>query len=847
MRASLTVNENRNTEVNLQCRKAALSGRFRYLFYHGIVWILLSVTVPRMGEQAFVNWSGPALSLSNDLYIPAVMLAAGCGFRNAPAHDQPEFSDFLLFNRRALDHAVVCGLPSLPLSDHQSYHVYLLWTVGAWWRVWGISWNAFKELSLGFLILTAWMIYGCMTVFLPWWLALPLTLMSITSPAVLFTVQYLRDFAKAPFILAGLWAALLFLKKERRGREVMQFAAAAGVLTGIGLGFRRDLIIMPPVFLGILIFTPLATEMPRLSRWKYRITGSLILILLTGSAGWPIWRAFHTYGSLTDHDTLMGFATNGDVEMDILPGSYEKIPILNDLYISACVTAHAHLNAQATSAESEIPLTVPPYPDGTARRKLIRYYLARFPWDTLVVRWTAAAWTLASGGPTSAAPGLSWIQRAGPFLAAAVTALLLVSYGFRGMLMSLLLYVFPGYTALQFAARHVFQFSFLPWLSAGICFLYCLHGIQSIYGCRRAGETCPDLNAVRPNKPLILTLAGGGVLLIGAVILLHTWQRHNLENAAKRIQEARGPEIPHITDTWDNAPLFIPEKGDWRPGQATAFGGTVPDMLMMTCRVAMFDRGVPPWAVRLIYEDTRGWDGFSAPVRLYLPDWDKTPWFLYFPVFTLRQGAELIYFVGVSVEAPFDAKFLGFRSIDPHRLPPESAGLVMGIPETGFPGGFLATQGIRTIYSGERTHPGWIMHNPRMDVHRDLQQAAALITESRFSEARGIIDSWLQLRPASLTWHLAAARAMLKEGKTDAALSQVENYLLRYGGGDKTYLLEPYLRERLRPESGADTAGPGQSASVPDEPGSGALPGGKNKDHTARSRLKVGTLSGSRR
>ena len=798
------MNENRKNEEHTQGQKGVSPDRYRY-FYHGIALIVLSTAVTWVGGQAFSNWAGPALSLSNDLYIPSAMLAAGRGFHNAPAHDLPEFSEFLEFNRPSLNRASIQSMPILPLSDHQAYHVYLLGTVGVWWRLKGITWDAFKDLSIGFLVLTAWLIYGCMTVFLPWWLAMPLTLISITAPSVLFTVQYLRDFAKAPFIVAGIWVALLFLKKGHRTRDVLIFAAAAGLLTGIGLGFRRDLIIMPPVFLGILTLNPLGGKISRLNRWKSRTAGILILLLLIGATGWPVWRAFYLYGSLTDHDTLMGFATNGDVDMRILPGSYEKLPILNDLYVSACAAAHAALKSGSASSCPEWPVTVPPYPDSRAKQRLILHYLTHYPWDTLVVRWTAAAWTLASGGIAYGNPRDSRIERAGPLLALIVSVILLVRYGIRGLLMSLLLYVFPGYTCLQFSPRHVFQFSFLPWLSAGICILYFLDALQAAHRYGRTGEIRSNLSTIRLNKPLIPALAAAGFILTSTAVMFHAWQQHYVEDAANRMRGAIGPEISCQKDTWDGVPLFIPEKGGWPPEHATDFLATAPDMMMMmTCRVAMFDRGVPPWAVRLVYEDTRGWDGFTSPVRLYVPDWREIPWYLCFPVFEVRQGGDLNHFVGVSVAAPYDTKFLGFREVNPDRMPPEAATLIMGIPASGFPRGFLATQSIRSVFSPERLHPGWIHHEPRMDVHADLQRVASLVSESRFTEARTVIDTWLKQRPSSLTWNLAAARALLSEGRTDSARSLLEAYLSRYCAGDRKNLLEPYLRKQIQPESGSE-------------------------------------------
>ncbi|HOK90083.1 MAG TPA: hypothetical protein PK379_08650 [Candidatus Hydrogenedentes bacterium] len=776
------------------------TGWYRY-YSHCVALVVLTLTLMWVGEQAFSGWTGPAASLSNDLYIPSAMLAAGRGFHNAPAHDSSEFSDFLQFRQPALRAESLKSLPALPLDVYQAYHPYLLWTVGAWWRFQGISWDAFKRLSLGFLVLTAWITYGLMTVFLPWWIALPLTLFAMTSPGMLFTVRYLRDFAKAPFILAVLWAALVFVKNGRRGQHALLFAATAGLLIGIGLGFRRDLIVFLPLLAGILFVTPLSRDISLRGQWTLKAFGVLILVLLAGVSGWPVWRAFNASGSLADHDTLMGFATNGDVEMGVLPASYEKIPPLNDLYVSICAIAHDKVNDPATLTEPVFPFVVSLYPDASAKTRLIRHYLACFPWDTLVNRWIAAAWTLAAGGNPHVSPTLARVENLGPLLGCLAVVLLVFHHGTRGVLMGLLLYGFPGYTSLQFSMRHVFQFSYLPWLSAGICVYQAIRWMANRQSVR---ETSPGTDFSGANKKLVIVLAVGGILLAGAAGALHAWQKYHVQRMASSLRAAIGPEIPYLKDSWDSLTLFIPSGESLPPDRVTAFYGTAPDTLMMTYRVAAFDAGVPPWAVHLVYEDTRGWEGFSVPLRLYLPDWQNNPWYLCFPVYNAQQGKDLVRFAGTGVDKPFETKFLGFREIPFSMIPPEVFTLVMAIPATGSQDGFLATQGISTLFSGDRDHPGWVTCQPRMDIHADLQRVTSLLAEKRYTEAGEIIDTWSRKWPSSLTWHLAAARLALQTDGITSARALLDAYLARYGSASDANLIRAHVQKWLDAPDGAE-------------------------------------------
>lgn len=807
---------------------------------------ILGVTVPFLGKQAFLHWAGPAASLSNELYIPSAMFAAGRGLHNAPVEPGSAFFNFLQFGQQYIDETEVQNLPIQPLDPHQAYHRYLLWTVGAWWQLRGISWDAFKELSIFFLVLTAWLIYGCMVFFVPWWLAVPLTICAVTAPAMLFTVQYLRDFAKAPFFLGVLLSALIFIRNGRKGNHALTFGVVSGLITGIGMGFRRDFIIVPPVLAGLLILVPMPGESARLRRWGYRVVGGTLMVSTLLFSGWPIWQALYTFGSLTDHDTLMGFATNGDVEMGVYPASYEKIPLLNDLYVSACATAYEQFGMGQASAA--LPLVIPPYPGANAKSQLIRHFIQDFPWDTLVVRWAAAAITLTKGIQPHQAVLLAHLETVGEMMAALAVCVLLFRYGFRGLLMVLLLFVFPGYTSLQFSMRHGFHFSFLPWLSAGLIVISVIRGLQFLIRFGRSGKILKYGNICTPNRKQLLLMVCGILVFCGIAGGLKLYQQKKQLENAHRLRSAISNPIPFMKDRWDEWVLFIPQPArPENPEQIQAFNKLAPDMMMADYCVAAFDKGTPPWAIQLVYEDTRGWDGFSVPIRLYLPDWEHTKWFLCFPVFQVRQGHHLIRFAGLGVDSAVETKFLGFFDVEPPMLPREAATMVIGLPESNTYRNFAAAQRIDLGIKGQENPPGWRVHHPRMDVHAALERTAEMIENSNHADAREIVSDWLDKRPSSLAWTLMAAKLALRESQPNAARSILDHYLARYGKNFLGEALDGYLRNWLSEQKRKNDTQAAHSISESGSPESVPSPGGKNNDHTAKSLLNVGILSGSMR
>src|SRR5262249_31683123 len=159
--------------------------------------------------------------------------------------------------------------------------------VAVTWRMTGVTWRAITPiLGVAFSIVSV-TTYGLFRSQFGRFVSLVGATVMMLSPVQLANLPHLRDYSKAPFILGlmaiGVWLTL----REWSARAVLIFAAVTGVLLGIGLGFRNDVLIaMPPALVLFGVLVPVA-GIGRV-RWRLCAVGVLLMAFLT--AGYPILR-----------------------------------------------------------------------------------------------------------------------------------------------------------------------------------------------------------------------------------------------------------------------------------------------------------------------------------------------------------------------------------------------------------------------------------------------------------------------------------------------------------------------------------------------------------------------------
>ena len=196
----------------------------------------------------------------------------------------PALLDFLFgrqnfFDCRALD--TVQGMPAAGFFARMQF--YLDGTVALLWRVLGVSYAALWPLVA---LLHGAYAAGCFALarlFFRRSLALPLAILATLSPVVVSMLSAPRDYAKAPFFLWCIVLAFLAIRAAQPRRAIV-FAALAGLVVGIGTGFRCDTLMLVPIAALILLIGGEAAA----STWRVRTLALIAFLTLAATAASPI-------------------------------------------------------------------------------------------------------------------------------------------------------------------------------------------------------------------------------------------------------------------------------------------------------------------------------------------------------------------------------------------------------------------------------------------------------------------------------------------------------------------------------------------------------------------------------
>jgi hypothetical protein len=249
--------------------------------------VLLFVAAATGGAAYVARWGGNAI-FYQELLAPSAMFACGRGLTNVHLPSAPRLDDFL--KRRTP--ALACeDIPADAVTGRLDYlHLqgpYLMYLIGWAWRLQGVSWQALQPLYGLFFATSAVACFGLFRFVLRRWWALAATLLLITSPLQLTNLPHLRDYAKAPFILLLLLLAGLIAARLTRTRSILACAASAGLILGLGVGVRADVLATAPI-LAVAIFWSRPQQRPWLTRGLTAFTMAATLLLTCGVTNWLV-------------------------------------------------------------------------------------------------------------------------------------------------------------------------------------------------------------------------------------------------------------------------------------------------------------------------------------------------------------------------------------------------------------------------------------------------------------------------------------------------------------------------------------------------------------------------------
>ncbi len=522
---------------------------------------------------SWVNIIGPAYCVDPASFSPSVMVACGHGYTVVNNPDAiPLLQSFLEQKELWLMPEL---LPTeIATSDPGPFHRahrYLYYSVGLFWRVAGISWGTLKLYMALMLGVTAVLSFGLFRLGMGRLASAICTAIFIVSPGMMSELPSMRDFCKTPFMLAAILIAGYLLKKPVRTSVYMTLAGLAGLVIGVGIGFRQDLTI---ALLPCAFAVAVCGRTPEGANWRLRTAAVAVFIAGFLVPAWPFYASMRNAPSLKGHFLVQGLATESQNAMNLDNASYESIFSNNDNFIHATENAFR----RRMNPGSELPRGDfwSDQMDAAGRQYWMRT-LATFPADAIMRIYGATLRVLRGVGytldlyPFYGNPGLyrilsimsplaEHLDRFGPIYALAAV-LMISAYNFWLALASLFfLLCFCGYTSLQFQFRHAFHLGFVSlWMFAFVITrLY--SGARAFLARVRQGEgaTSPGalLSAAIPiARRMAVFAVAMAVLLLAPLYVARSYQYFSVGNlldayAAARLEPVETATGPLSDWTW---------------------------------------------------------------------------------------------------------------------------------------------------------------------------------------------------------------------------------------------------------------------------------------------------------
>lgn len=528
----------------------------RRIFIEVLMLLTVAVAAGWGGHQATKVY-GDTLMLSAQSHLfglrPAALYAAGLGWGCTDC-DAEEFPELHAFFARET--------PSIPPEAYPEscsqafrrdfyfyYHFYLIAYMGVLFRLFGIS-VATIHLGCIFMHVAAMLaLFGLFRLTMGRIVALCATLFVALSPAYLLLLPDFRDYGKTPFFLAALLLMGLLLHKPVRPRRLLGLSLLLGVVSGIGYGFREDMLVALPLAVALLLVCVKVD-----GRWRplWHMAAILVLLasfllvvapLLKGQRDMGGFRMAHTLLAGTteslenaaafgyaDYDfgfmgldtpvsaSVAAYAQRSGITEPVLCFTREYGRIGNALFFAMTRAFPADMVARAlASVESAFRIAEHPFVEPSVLSE-------PYPTDSAIPK--IHAWQK---------PVNRMLSKYG-FLCAVLVLMTAAAYNERQALgiTGLLLY-FCAYPSLLLEYRHFFHLAFVSVFFAATLAVFCARGVQALVQAVRERRLKPALYAT------VWGIVAGIMFLVsvvtvsgGAVPVLRSYQELNAEELLAR-------------------------------------------------------------------------------------------------------------------------------------------------------------------------------------------------------------------------------------------------------------------------------------------------------------------------
>lgn len=483
---------------------------------------------------------------------PAVMAACGRGYQNPDLDSRPDLSAFLnletdTFSCDALGSEVALR----PLTPMQRAFRYQELTIAATWRWTGVSWSGLAPLYGIFFGLTIVTAYGLFRTAMGPAIA-GLCAIALTGSTIhLIYLPHFRDYSKAPFLLAAILCVAWIARYAMSPRRLLLLSAAFGLLIGVGVGFRNDLLIaVPPFVAAVLVFLPGSL----FGQWRIKLASLATCLLALWLAMFPM-RAIYAPGggNSMQHVLVLGLGDSFNADLGVTnDGMYGWGYTFKDDYAHALGSAYA---ARMQGVDRPLELYSGEY--DRASSAYLAGVAAMFPADMLVRVYAAVIKTL--GIPynkTSLQPptlvsdahiarayhGRERVLRAmgaaWPWLLmAALFGVTVRNLKLAAFVAFIVLY-FSAYPVLQFNERHFFHLEFISWLGLGLVVQYVATAARSAFGAEGRAAWLAwwrERHWVKPARTAVLCWAGAVALIVVPLSVLRAWQQRTVRAGFDRL------------------------------------------------------------------------------------------------------------------------------------------------------------------------------------------------------------------------------------------------------------------------------------------------------------------------
>jgi len=503
-----------------------------------IVLALVAITVFVIALMAYAlqREQGIKPSFYQSTYEPAIRMACGQPFGiDSSKQLTDQMRRFLNVEQQTLACEEVPPPIELKRNPAERAWYYLFLTAATIWKVTGISWPVLEGLAAALLALAAVMVFAMFRLLMPSLIAAALSIVSIV-PA-LFYLPYLRDLSKAPFVLAGLFAAVWLVVRTPTRSTLFLAMAILGLWIGVGYGFRPDvLIVLPLLAVTILFFRPT----PLKQGWWVGVVATSLLVATFIIATSPILLAFANAGmpSCHWHFGLLGLSDLHSARLGMAPTDYSWLSHYMDELVWLSVESYG----RRVYSLANVGFCYAPGEFDRVSRALYLETFQTFPADFMDRGLAAGKGVIAygfSGQPWSTRfPTLAFLgSYSNVFEWAAVAGwigLVFVTMANSvrlGLFAVLFLAYLVSYPAFQFDQRHYYHLAFLSWLPIGVLLGAVLHGASSAF---RQGGIPDGMAAIRVPKPAAWLRATAIMLGICLVMGLAYWLARNEQSTAVR-------------------------------------------------------------------------------------------------------------------------------------------------------------------------------------------------------------------------------------------------------------------------------------------------------------------------